>query len=82
MTHPRLESPLPALADHELSLGSLPRPDADASPTVAWPTTVYDRAAANDDAAATLPVRRNPLWIIVIGMACLFGVMAVVMALG
>ena len=82
MTHPKPESPLPALADHELSLGSLPGRDADASPTVAWPTTLYGRAAANDDAAATLPVRRNPLWIIVIGMACLFGVMAAVMALG
>jgi len=25
---------------------------------------------------------RNPLWVVAIGMACLFGVMALVMALG
>jgi hypothetical protein len=41
------------------------------------------RAAANDDAAAEVPnADRNPLWIIAIGMACFFAVLAAVIALG
>jgi hypothetical protein len=40
------------------------------------------RTAANDDAAAGAPsAERNPLWIIVIGMACFFAVTAAVITL-
>jgi hypothetical protein len=41
------------------------------------------RTAANDDVAAEASsADRNPLWIIVIGMACFFAVAAAVMTLG
>jgi hypothetical protein len=40
------------------------------------------RAATNDDVAATAPAIRDPLGIVAIGMACLFGVMAAVISLG
>lgn len=41
------------------------------------------RAAANDRTAAINPYAiRNPLWVIVIGMACFFGVVGIVIALG
>jgi hypothetical protein len=44
---------------------------------------VTARAAANDRTAAINPYTiRNPLWVIVIGMACFFGVVAIVIALG
>jgi hypothetical protein len=40
-------------------------------------------AAANDRTAATNPYDiHNPLWVIVIGMACFFGVTALIIALG
>jgi len=40
-------------------------------------------AAANDHTAATNPYAiHNPLWVIVIGMACFFGVTALIIALG
>jgi hypothetical protein len=42
----------------------------DGPPTVALLTTATARAAANDDAAETADAVRNPLWIILIGMAC------------
>jgi hypothetical protein len=38
--------------------------------------------AANDAIAAAEEPIRNPLWIIAIGMACVFGAMAAVMAVG
>jgi hypothetical protein len=37
--------------------------------------------AANDDGAANPHAIRNPIWIVVIGMACMFSVMALVIAL-
>ena len=37
--------------------------------------------AADDDAAAAVNTPRNPLWTIVIGMACFFGMAAAVMTL-
>ena len=59
---------------------------ATTSATVALPTAAAlaaadARCAANDDTAATQNTTHNPLWVIVIGMGCLFGVMAAVMAL-
>lgn len=79
----RLGSPPPAtLAEHESSLLSLPSPDVYAQPTVALLTRANARAAANEDAVASLDGFRNPLWIVAIGMACMFGVMALVIALG
>jgi hypothetical protein len=74
-------SPAVALAVHDPSLGSPAGSAPDAPPTIALLTLADARAAANDD-AATPDVIRNPLWVVAIGMACLFGVMAVVMALG
>jgi hypothetical protein len=71
-----------ALAVDDPSFGSSPSSAADAPPTVALLSTADARGAANDDAAATLNSIRNPLWIVVIGTACLFGVMALVMSLG
>jgi hypothetical protein len=49
---------------------------------VASLTTADARAAANDEEAATPDAIRNPLWVIAMGLACLFGVMAAVIALG
>ena len=48
----------------------------------AFSVTVNDAsAAANDDSAPTVcNDLRNPLWIIAIGMAWFFGIMAAVMA--
>ena len=56
-------------------------------PAVATPPTVVSltrgaQPAANEDEAATADPVRNPLWIIAMGMACLFGAMAAIMALG
>ena len=44
------------------------------------PNRAEPRAAAADDDAAANAIR-NPLWIIVIGMACFFGMAAAVMTL-
>jgi hypothetical protein len=86
MTHPNLRpgSTEPAqLALHDPSLGSPTTAAAAAPLTVASLTKAADaREAANDDEAATLNTNRNPLWVIVMGMACLFGVMAVVISVG
>jgi hypothetical protein len=51
-------------------------------PMVASLTTADARAAANEEEAATPDAIRNPLWVIAMGLACLFGVMAAVIALG
>jgi len=56
--------------------------DSSLSPTQALLTDADAAAAANDVAAAPATAARNPLWIVVTGMACMFGVMAVVIALG
>ena len=78
----RPEPPVPAaLAQHDPSLSSPASPDSYASPA-ALPTRTSARAAANDDAVENLEEIRNPLWIVAIGMACMFGVMAAVIALG
>jgi hypothetical protein len=85
MRHPNMkaESPVPATpgADQLLSR-SAATSAADGASTVALLTRVQARAAANDDAAETPGAVRNPLWLILIGMACFFGVAAVLMALG
>jgi hypothetical protein len=67
--------------DNSEDCAGRPASAAHAVPTVAWLTRADARAAANDEAAATLGGIRNPLWIIVIGMACFFGMAAVVMSL-
>jgi hypothetical protein len=45
------------------------------------PRTVVPQVAANDDAPREWYEIRNPLWIIVIGMAVLFAAMALIVAL-
>ena len=45
------------------------------------PNRAEPRAAAADEPAAIVNATRNPLWIIVIGMACFFGMAAAVMTL-
>lgn len=85
MTHPNLKPGSPesaVLAVHDPSLGSPTSSDTDTSPTVALPIMADARAAANDDAAASLNAIRNPLWIIAIGLACFFGATAVLLSLG
>lgn len=85
MTRPNMkpESPVPAPPGVDDPFPRSATSSAvDGPPTVALLTTPKARAAANDDAAETLDAIRNPLWIILIGMACLFGVATVVMALG
>jgi hypothetical protein len=61
---------------------SIHSPAAAAAPTIGSLTMGDARAAANEDEAATPDAIRNPLWVIAWGMACLFGVMAAVIALG
>jgi hypothetical protein len=56
---------------------------ASSPPSVTGFGSTDARTAANDDAAAEAPsTDRNPLWIIVVGMACFFAVAAAVMGLG
>jgi hypothetical protein len=84
MTHPNLKPgsrATAALTVRRPSFDSPARSTAHAVPTVAGLTRADARAAANVEAAATLNGIRNPLWIIVIGMACFFGMAAVVMSL-
>jgi hypothetical protein len=71
-----------ALAVDGPSFDSSLRSAAGAPPTVARLSKSEGRAAANDDAVASPNAIRNPLWIVVIGMARLFGVMALVTSLG
>jgi hypothetical protein len=50
--------------------------------TVVMVVTADPRLAANDESASTVNNDlRNPLWIIAMGMACFFGIVAAVMAL-
>ena len=84
MTHPNFKPgsrATAAITVHRPSFDSPARSTAHAVPTVAGLTRADARAAANVEAAATLNGIRNPLWIIVIGMACFFGMAAVVMSL-
>ena len=46
------------------------------------PPATDPREAANDDGPRKWYEIRNPLWVIVIGMAVLFAVMALIVALG
>jgi hypothetical protein len=76
-------SPVPtAPAVDYPSFDSSPSSATGAPPTFARLSTAEARGAANDDAAASPNAIRNPLWIVVIGMACLFGVMVLVTSLG
>jgi hypothetical protein len=68
-------------ADDDLSLSSPAGISHDAKPTAAALATADSGAAANDDAATPEDPARNPLWVIAIGMACLFGTMAAVMSI-
>jgi hypothetical protein len=84
MTDPNRKSgaPVPAAsAAHDPSFASSPRSSGGAEPTVAQLSRLGTRAAANDDGAASPHAIRNPIWIVVIGMACMFSVMALVIAL-
>ena len=71
-----------ALAADDPSFGSSASSAANATPTVGRLGTTDVRAAANDAVAASTHAIRNPLWIVVIGMACLFGTMALILSLG
>ena len=78
MTHPHVKpaSPMPATPRTlDLSLRPATRSAAGA-PTVALLTMTDHHAVVNYDTAATLNAIRNPLWIIVMGMAWLFGIAA------
>jgi hypothetical protein len=85
MTHPNAKpgSTEPELlAVHDSSVNSPTAYAIVAPPTVNVLVTADAPGAANDDTAATQNTIRNPLWIIVMGLACVFGVMAAVMAVG
>jgi hypothetical protein len=73
---------LALLAIDDSSIHSPLSPAAAAAPTTVSQTMRDALAAANEDEAATPDAIRNPLWIIAWAMACLFGVMAAVIALG
>jgi hypothetical protein len=65
------------------NLKHLPDPSAIiASPDVVVVAAAPGAPAANDAVAESQDMSRNPLWIIVMAMACLFGVMTAVMAIG
>jgi hypothetical protein len=83
MTHPHVKPASPVLAVPralEASSGPAAR-SAPAAPRVALLTMPDHHAAANYDTAATLKLIRNPLWIIVIGMAWLFAIAMCVVVL-
>jgi hypothetical protein len=78
MTHPRVKpacSVPPRRRARDRSLGPGARSPA-AVPTVALLTMTDRHAVVSYDTAATLKVIRNPLWIIVMGMAWLLGMAA------
>jgi hypothetical protein len=84
MTHPDVQarSPLPAgLAVQQSFFGRPTGRAAVAAPSVALAAPDAG-SAANDDPGTPQNAVRNPLWVVVIGMACMFGVFAAVMALG
>jgi|HubBroStandDraft_1064217.scaffolds.fasta_scaffold16980_2 hypothetical protein len=85
MTHPDVQarSPLPAaLAVQQGFFGRPTGRAAVAAPSEALLAAPDAGLAANDDPGTPQNAVRNPLWVVVIGMACMFGVFAAVMALG
>jgi hypothetical protein len=85
MTHPNLKSGLPVPMARVLDQAyfrSSPSTAPVTPRTNTLPRTVDRRLAANDDAPRKWYEIRNPLWVIVIGMAILFGAMALIVALG
>jgi len=66
---------------HDRSVGSPTSSATVVPPAGATLTMTHAQPAAHDDTAAQ-DVIRNPLWLIAIGMACLFAVMAAVMSGG
>ncbi len=79
----KVGSPEPALLVVDDSSIHLPLGSVAAAALTIGSLTMRDAvAAANEDEAATPDAIRNPLWIIAWGMACLFGVMAALVALG
>lgn len=84
MTHPdvKVGSPAPAAPAVQKAFVGPPAGLAAAPPTGALLAAPDGGSAANDDAATPQNTVRNPLWIVVIGMAWMFGVIAAVMALG
>jgi hypothetical protein len=85
MTPPDVQarSPLPAaLAVQQAFFGRPTGRAAVAAPSDALLAAPDAGSAANDDPGTRQNALRNPLWIVVIGMACMFGVFAAVMALG
>jgi hypothetical protein len=64
------------------SVDSLGGADTVNAPSVVALATIDAPVAANDETEVSELPNRNPLWIIVMGMAALFGVMAAVMAVG
>ena len=79
--NPKSTQPAPLAAD-DPSLQSPTSPAASALPTIASLTLGGAVTAANGDVAATPDAIRNPLWVIAWGVACLFGVIAAIIALG
>lgn len=85
MTHPDVQagSPLPAALAVQKAFFGPPMGAAGVAPPSGAVLVAPDAGSAANDATATPQnTLRNPLWIVVIGMACMFGVFAAVMALG
>jgi hypothetical protein len=83
MTYPQmtLASPAPAARRALDPALTPPTRSATAASAVALLTMTEPHPAANYDAAATLKLIRNPVWIIAIGMAWLFGIAVSVIVL-
>ncbi len=81
MTHPHMKSapPLPMARMAERTYFRSPPRTASAAPRTTMPML---QAAASDDEPRKWYEIRNPLWVIVIGMAFLFAAMALIVALG
>lgn len=85
MTPPDVKagSPLPAALAVRKALVDPPTGSAAvAPPSGGLLVAPHAGSAANDATATPQNTLRNPLWIVAIGMGCMFAVFAAVMALG
>ena len=74
------EQATPAQKESEMTPSQL-KPELPAAATVVSVAVTGPSAAANDDSIPAVPNDlRNPLWIIAIGMAWFFGIVAAVIA--
>ena len=85
MTHPNLKSGLPvpmARTVDQAHFRHSPSGASAAPRAAALPRTTALQVGTNDEAPRKWYEIRNPLWVIVIGMAFLFAMMALIVALG